>query len=131
MSAQCLVRVDDSGITVRVTFEKVTFTVSGKSVPMLKLSAPLQFTCKAFDISQLGGGWPQSVFVFHRVDLSSCDFDRFARNLLLDCAFLSGLNCAVPVVGARACVMVVCPDRPVLFVDTQGYRYARYVGRLG
>jgi hypothetical protein len=82
-------------------------------------------------LSELGGGELEVVYVFKRIDMDPLGFDAFARNLCRDTDWLEGLFLVIPVANARACVMVVATGRPILFIDTQGYSYARYVARLG
>ncbi len=125
------VTVSEDKITLDLALESVTVVSGGVSYPLKKLSMPLSFARKAANLSELGGGLPEWVYVFARVDLDPMGFDAFARNLCRDADWLEGMFFALPIADARACVMVVSPGRPVLFVDTQGSSYARYVARLG
>lgn len=125
------VTVSEDQITLGVALESVTVVSGGVSYPLKKLPMPLSFARKAANLSELGGGSPEWVYVFARVDLDPMGFDAFARNLCRDTDWLEGMCLALPIADARACVMVVARGRPVLFVDTQGSSYARYVARLG
>lgn len=112
-------------------FEHIKMIVNGEIVNLLKLPVQLGFARKAANLSELKGGETAQVYVFKRVDLSPFDFDFFAQNLCRDAEWLKDQCMALPLGGARACIMVVAPGRPVLFVDTEGSPYARYVARLG
>lgn len=87
----------------------------------------------------------ETVAVAEVVRMSPEDFDEFANSLLCDVDFLKGkgghaLACWSKVfkfdgnsrknnkAAVRLCVLVVAPGRPSLYVDPQGYNYARYVG---
>lgn len=123
--------VCNEAISLRLSLTSEQFTGPAGPVTVLKLPIPLSFACKARDLSELGGGGLQSVYVFKRIDMDPLGFDAFARNLCRDTDWLEGQCLALPVANARACVMVVATGRPILFIDTQGYSYARYVARLG
>lgn len=126
-----LVDVCNDAISLRLSLISEQFTGPAGPVTVLKLPIPLSFACKARDLSELGGGVLQKVYVFTRIDMDQLGFDAFAKNLCRDTDWLEGLFLAIPVANARACVMVVATGRPILFIDTQGYSYARYVARLG
>lgn len=126
-----LVDVCNDAISLRLSLTSEQFTGPAGPVTVLKLPIPLSFACKARNLSELGGGELQTVYVFKRIDMDPLGFDAFARNLCRDTDWLEGQCLALPVANARACVMVVATGRPILFIDTQGYSYARYVARLG
>ncbi len=126
-----LVDVCNDAISLRLSLTSEQFTGPAGPVTVLKLPIPLSFACKARNLSELGGGELQTVYVFKRIELDSFEFDVFAENLCRDTDWLEGQCLALPVANARACVMVVATERPILFIDTQGYLYARYVARLG
>jgi hypothetical protein len=126
-----LVDVCNDAISLRLSLTSEQFTGPAGPVTVLKLPIPLGFACKARNLSELGGGELHAVYVFKRIDMDPLGFDAFASNLCRDTDWLEGLCLALPVVNARACVMVVAAGRPILFIDTQGYSYARYVARLG
>lgn len=123
--------MSESAITLRIPVETVTLNIDGQQVQMQKINTPLPFARKPCTLRELGGGELSHVYVFKRIDMDPIGFDYFARNLLRDADWLDGHFCPIPVANARACVMVVATDRPILFVDTQGSKYARYVARLG
>lgn len=125
------ISVSDDAIHLHLALEKVTFLAGGQPVTLLKLPMPLCFSRKAANLSELGGGSPEMVYVLKRIDMAPLGYDHFARNLCADHAWLDGQCMALPIANARACVMVVSEGRPSLFVDTQGSSYARYVARLG
>lgn len=125
------ISVSDNAIHLHLALEKVTFMAGGQPVTLLKLPMPLCFSRKAVNLSELGGGEPQMVYVLKRIDMAPLGFDHFAGNLCADHEWLEGQCMALPIADARACVMVVAEGRPILFVDTQGYSYARCVARLG
>lgn len=122
--------VTANAITIRLELEPVTFKMKGEDVLMHKLPHPLAFSRKAANLREVSGGELSYVYVFKRIDMDPMGFDDFARNLCRDTDWLKGQCHAIPL-DARACVMVVATGRPILFIDTQGCDYARYVARLG
>lgn len=125
------ISISNDAIHLHLALEKVTFLAGGQPVTLHKLPMPLCFSRKAANLSELGGGEPQMVYVLKRIDMAPLGYDHFARNLCAAHDWLEGQCMPLPIAGARACVMVVCEGRPVLFVDSQGFSYARYVARLG
>ena len=125
------VQASQDAITMRLSLEQVTFKINGQDVVMQKLPMSLPFSRKAINLRDMSGGEMSTVYVFKRIDMDPLGFDAFARNLCRDTEWLKGQCHALPIADARACVMVVATGRPVLFVDTQGSDYARYVARLG
>lgn len=127
-----LVNVCNDAISLRLSLTSEMFTGPTGPVTVLKLPIPLSFACKARNLSEIGGGGQlEAVYIFTRVNMDPLDFDEFSRNLCRRTDWLENLCLARPVDNARACVMVVATGRPILFIDTQGYSYARYVARLG
>jgi hypothetical protein len=124
------ISVTDDAISMRFALEKVTFRDHGVNVETFKLPMPLSFACKAANLTSLEGGTLAAVYVFKRINMDPLGFDAFTRNLCRDTDWLKGLSMSLPVADARACVMVVAAGRPLLFIDTQGASYARYVARL-
>ena len=118
-------------ITLRLELKTVILMVKGQAVGLQKLPYPLAFARKPGNLAEVAGGELCDVYVFRRIEMAPLGFDAFARNLLRDTDWLEGLCMAMPLARARACVMVHAQGRPVLFVDTQGSAYARYVARLG
>lgn len=121
----------NEAIMLRLAFEQVTFKINGQDVVMQKLPTPLPFSRKAVNLREMSGGELSTVYVFKRIEMDPLGFDDFARNLCRDTEWLKGQCHALPIADARACVMVVATGRPILFVDTQGSDYARYVARVG
>ena len=125
------VTANDDAIFLRLALEKVSVMHRGRVVDLLKLPMPLAFACKAANLADLGGGSLACVYVFKRIDMDPLGFDAFTRHLCRDAQWLEGLSVALPFSDSRACIMIVSTGRPVLFIDTQGFGYARYVARLG
>ena len=123
--------VSPEGLSLEVRFEMIELLVDGRLVQLLKLPMALPFSRKAADLSQLGGGEAAEVYVFDRIGMDPEVFDAFAQTLCRGTTWLVGRSLSLPIPSARACIMVVSQGRPVLFIDTQGYDYARYVARLG
>ena len=130
-SSTYFVQTTNNSITLRLGLEQVTFKIDGHDVVMHKLPTPLPFSRKARNLNDMSGGAVASVYVFKRIEMDPLGFDHFARNLCYDNDWLADLSCAIPVANARACIMVVATGRPILFVDTEGSKYARYAARLG
>ncbi len=77
----CLVDVCNDAISLRLSLTSEQFTGPAGPVTVLKLPIPLSFACKARNLSELGGGELQTVYVFKRIDMDPLGFDAFARNL--------------------------------------------------
>lgn len=125
------INVSPDSISLFLSLQKVEVMHRGAVVELLKLPMPLAFACKPVQLSDLGAGSLASVYVFKRIDIDPLGYDAFARNLCRFTDWLAGLCLALPFDDARACVMLVATGRPILFIDTQGFDYARYVARLG
>lgn len=117
-------------LLIRISFKPVTLIIDGLAVHMHELGTTLPFAHKPVNLADFACGAPQRVFVHMRRQLTQGEFDQFAGRLSASTHWLEGTARSVPIPGARACIMVTAPERPILFVDTQGYRYARYVARL-
>jgi hypothetical protein len=122
--------IADETLTICLPFKTVSLMIDGQAVLMSELGIKLPFAHKPVDLCDFGCGTPQRVFVHMRRQLTQAEFDRFANRLTADTSWLIGTAVSIPIIGAHACVMVTAPQRPILFVDTQGYSYARYVARL-
>lgn len=118
-------------ITLRVSLTPTRILVGGQLITMAELGIPLPFACKAASLNDFACGKPQRVFVHAHKELTALEFDDFAGRLMRERDWLTDESHAVPLEDAHTCLMVSAPGRPVLFVDTQGYSYARYVARLG
>lgn len=118
-------------LILRVALVEHTFQIGGCALPMRELGVRLPFARKPVTLADLGGGACERVFIMSRVELDGQAFDQFAGNLTLGHDWLEMRCYALPLPDARACTMVTAAGRPILFVDTQGSSYARYVARLG
>ena len=127
---EILAKTADS-LILRFALRKHEFLLHGERVTMHELDTQPAFSRKPASLADMGGGALERVFIFDRVEMDTTGFDAFARNLSRDQEWLVGRSACLPIQGARACVMVTSPNRPILFVDTQGSGYARYVARLG
>lgn len=122
--------IHEDTLLVRIRFTPVTLMIGGQPVQMLELGTRLPFAHKPVSLADFACGTPQQVFVHQRRQLTQGEFDGFAARLTASTDWLADSAQAMPIPGARACVMVTAPERPILFVDSQGYSYARYVARL-
>lgn len=125
-----IISTDAGSLWLRLDFKPVTFMINGQAVTMYELGTTLPFARKPANLADFACGAPQRVFVHARRALTQVQFDSFSNRLCAATDWLAGTAIPVPVHSAHACVMVSAPERPVLFVDTQGYGYARYVARL-
>jgi hypothetical protein len=123
-------QMEDGMLVIRLPMRAVERMVDGQPIPMLELGIELPFARKPADLSDFGCGAPQRVLVHKHQQLEAAEFDRFASRLCARTAWLEGEALAVDDPRTHCCVMVTAPGRPILFVDTQGYGYARYVARL-
>jgi hypothetical protein len=118
-------------LLIRVGFKPQTMQIEGKPVRMSELGHTLPFARKPVNLGDFACGTPQRVFVHQHHPLTQREFDEFAGNLTRSRTWLANTARAMPIAHARACVMVTAPQRPILFIDTEGSDYARYVARLG
>ena len=125
-----IISIAAGSLWLRLDFKPVTFTIEGQAVTMHELGTTLPFARKPANLADFAYGAPQRVFVHAQRQLTQSQFDSFADRLSAPVDWLAGSAMAVPLASAHACVMVSAPKRPVLFVDTQGATYARYVARL-
>lgn len=125
------ISVTEKAISLSIGLEQCSFVHEGTTIQMLKLPQPLAFSRKASCLKEVQGGELATVYVFKRVDMDPMGYDHFANNLCRDTPWLLGQSYPLPIHQARACVMVVSNNRPLLFIDTEGSSYARYVSRLG
>ena len=93
------------------------------SLPFARKPANLQAV-----IDGLYGSLPCGIYVERELVLSLEAFDAFAANFYAEQPWLDpdqggGHDCMV-------CVQVSAPGRPVLFVNGEGYGYARFVAIL-
>ena len=131
-----LVDLGDDAITLRVSLQAQLLATPAGPVSVHRLGVPLSFSRKAADLSEVGGsGDLQHVYIGARAEISTAQFDAFARQLCADAPhWLLRARDALPALSLPdgvLCVMVAAYGRPLLFVDCAGCSYARYVARLG
>jgi hypothetical protein len=123
--------ITTKAITLQVPLTRVTVSINGQAVEMNELAITLPFARKPMNLADFNCGTPQRVLVHAHKELTAEEFDAFARNLLKTTHWIQSSVWGGNIAGAHTCIMVSAPNRPILFVDTQGYDYARYVARLG
>jgi hypothetical protein len=124
------INVSPQELTIRIARTPRTVSVCGEQVTVHELGIRLPFTRKPQSLSDVGGGGdPQRIYVTSTREMTAAEYDDFARGFLRDRDWLSGQG---GVIGdARVCVELIAPGRPVLYVNAEGFGYARYVARLG
>lgn len=112
---------------------RVTINANGRERQADRLDLALPFARKPKDLQAVIDGLynslPCGIYVERQLVLSPEDFDSFAANFFaqqpwLDPAQGGGHN------DFMLCVQVSAPGRPVLFVNSEGYGYARQVALL-
>jgi hypothetical protein len=94
-----------------------------------ELSIRLPFTRKPADLSELIDQDEHKVYITETKELTTAEFDAFARSLLVS---RDWLRCKGGGTGdGYLCIEVIAPDRPRIYVNPEGSDYARYVARLG
>lgn len=115
------------------TRTRVTITVRGHERPANRLDLALPFARKPANLQAVIDGLynslPCGIYVEREIVLGPGAFDTFAENFSaqqpwLDPAQGGDYN------GSMVCVQVSAPGRPVLFVNSEGYGYARQVAVL-
>jgi hypothetical protein len=101
----------------------------GNAIEVEELSVRLTFTRKPVDLGDVGGNGQTRVYISETKELTPAEFDDFARNLLVSRDWLRGKGGVTS--DGYLCVEVTAPGRPFLYVNPEGFDYARYVARLG
>ena len=117
--------------TMTITIERTPriLQFGGQSFQVEELSIRLPFARKPADFGELGGSDQHKVFVTETKELTTTEFDDFARGLLVSRDWLRGKGGGTG--DGYLCVEVTAPGRPYLYVNPEGGDYARYVARLG
>lgn len=119
--------------TMTLTIERTPRTVhfGDATLQVEELGVRLPFVRKPVDIDdQLGiEGGKTKIYITETKELTPAEFDAFARNLLASREWLAGKGGSTG--GGSLCVEVTAPHRPRLYVNPEGFDYARYVARLG
>ena len=111
----------------------VTISVNGHVKHVQQLDLALPFFRKPPNL-----GWtdidafyshPYTIHLEREVSLSTEAFDAFTANFFAHQSWLEDQGGDDDI--CMVCVQVSAPDRPVLFVDSAGFGYARHVARLG
>ncbi len=106
---------------MNVPMTEITFN------PPRDTGVSLVFSRKPANLDEVTGRGDKAdcVYVMKQVILSAGHFDAFTCQLLARCDWLRGLGGYHA--DGRLCVEVTAPERPLLYVDPQGYDYARAV----
>ena len=117
--------------TMTITIERTprTLQFGGQSLQVEELSIRLPFARKPADLGELGGQGQTKIYVTETKDLTTTEFDEFARSLLVSRDWLRGKGGGTG--DGYLCVEVTAPGRPYLYVNPEGGDYARYLARLG
>ena len=92
----------------------------------------IRFACKPECLAEVKAVAHSTAYNFERVhvaetvELTAAEYDTFARSLLKDCSWLAGKGGGMN--GSIQAVAVTAPERTTLYVNPEGYAYARYVG---
>lgn len=70
---------------------------------------------------------PTRVKITERKSLTTDEYDAFVSDFFADCDWLAGKGGFLPT-GESLAIEVICPGRQTIYVDPQGFKYARYVG---
>ena len=117
------------------TFGKIHLTIDYQKlalggVSVYELDIPLAFARKAPHFDEACFGTVQRVFFQDRFEMTTYDFDQFEKSGFPLTAAMT-VNFAIPFDDSKACMMITAPYRPILFIAAEGYKYGRYVARLG
>lgn len=106
-----------------------TLQMGEQSLDVEELITRLPFTRKPAELGELGGNDLHKVYVTETKELTTAEFDAFARSLLVSRDWLRGKGGGTG--DGYFCIEVTAQDRPRLFINPEGGDYARYVARLG
>ena len=117
--------------TMTLTIERTprTLTIGGNAVTVEELGTRLPFARKPADHNEVGGHGGHKIYITETRELSTAEFDTFARSLLKSRDWLAGKGGSAG--DGYLCVEVTAPGRPYLFINPEGSDYARYAARLG
>lgn len=117
--------------SMTITIERTprTLQVGDNAIQVEELSVRLPFARKPADLGEVGGQGQTRIYVTETKELTTAEFDAFARSLLVSCDWLRGKGGGTG--DGYLCVEVTAPGRPYLYVNPEGGDYARYVARLG
>ncbi len=120
-----------SNMTITTHMERTPRTIhlGDHTFQVEELSCCLAFTRKPNNLSELSGTDQKKIYITESRTLTTDEFDNFASNFLTSCDWLRGKGCATN--DGFLCVEVTAPGRPSLYVNPEGYDYARYVALLG
>jgi len=117
------------------SFGKIHLTIGYQKLaiagaPVYELDVTLAFARKAPNLDEARYGTVQRVFFQDHFEMTTYDFDQFEKSgFPLTTAMTVKLT--VPFDDSKACMMITAPHRPILFIAAEGYKYGRYVARLG
>ncbi len=92
----------------------------------------IRFARKPESLAEVKAAAQSSAYHFERVHvaetiaLTTAEYDDFTRNLLKDRSWLAGKGGGMN--GSIQAVAVTAPERTTLYVNPEGFSYARYVG---
>lgn len=117
--------------TMTITIERTprALQFGGTAIEVEELSVRLPFARKPADLGEVGGQGQTKIYITETRELTSTEFDAFARSLLVSRDWLRGKGGSTG--DGYLCVEVTAPGRPYLYVNPEGSDYARYVARLG
>lgn len=123
-------KIEARRMTLTIERRATRVTLDGKTLKAVELGISLPFAYKAASLNAVKGGDMHRVFVIETITVGTEVFDVLGADLLRDRDWLAGKG-GICKEGGRCCVEIVAPNRPVLYIDTSGYDYPRYVARLG
>lgn len=119
--------------TMTLALERIprTLPFGDSAIEVEELSLRLPFVRKPVNLDdQLGiESGKTKIYITETREMTPSEFDAFARNLLASREWLAGKGGGVA--DGSLCVEVTAPGRPRLYVNPEGFDYARYVARLG
>lgn len=123
-------KIEANRMTLSIERRVTHVTLNGKKIKAVELGISLPFAYKAANLHAVKGGDMHRVFVIETITVGADVFDVLSADLLWNRDWLAGKG-GICKEGGRCCVEIVAPNRPVLYIDTSGYDYPRYVARLG
>lgn len=113
-------------IYLTIGYQKLAIT----GAPVYELDVQLAFARKAPNLDEACYGTVQRVFFQDHFEMTTYDFDQFEK-IGFPLTEAMTVSFTVPFDDSKACMMITAPHRPTLFIASEGYRYGRYVARLG
>ncbi|AKJ30819.1 hypothetical protein [Caldimonas brevitalea] len=123
------ITISQDAVTISIARTHRSVMFNGQRFEVTELGIPLPFARQPGTLHDVKDGDLQWVYVTDTHEMTAAEFDEFASDLLKRREWLIQEGGAVG--GGFLCLEIAAPGRPILYVNSEGAGYARYVARLG